>query len=102
MSESSESESDAPPPKSKTKTKSKSKSKREPSPADDYMFDEDALGGAHVYRAVHPERMGHFGLAQAPCGRCPVFDFCKSGGPVNPQECVYYGDWLGMAEVKAE
>lgn len=91
------SESDAP--KARSRSRSKSRAKREASP-DDYAFDEDGLGGANVYRAVHPERMAHFGLAQAPCGRCPVFDFCKAGGPVNPQECVYYGDWLPAAEVK--
>ncbi|GJE98809.1 RNA polymerase Rpc34 subunit-domain-containing protein [Phanerochaete sordida] len=95
----SDSESDAP--KSRSRSRSKSKTKRETSP-EDYAFDDDALGGAHVYRAVHPERMAHFGVAQAPCGRCPVFDFCTAGGPVNPQECVYYADWLPAAEVKLE
>ncbi|KAI0337958.1 hypothetical protein BDW22DRAFT_1409769 [Trametopsis cervina] len=54
--------------------------------------------GANVYRAVHAERMLAFGLGQAPCGRCPAFAFCKDGGPVNPGECVYYGDWLEAAE----
>lgn len=34
------------------------------------------------------------GLTQAPCGRCPVFDLCHEGGPVNAAECVYYTEWL--------
>ncbi|KAM3424847.1 DNA-directed RNA polymerase III subunit RPC6 [Cercospora zeina] len=34
------------------------------------------------------------GLTQAPCGRCPVFDVCKQGGPINPQTCVYFDRWL--------
>ncbi|ROV99644.1 hypothetical protein VSDG_03073 [Cytospora chrysosperma] len=35
------------------------------------------------------------GLTEAPCGRCPVFDLCDEGGPVNPQSCVYFQRWLG-------
>ncbi|KAF2216716.1 hypothetical protein CERZMDRAFT_32225 [Cercospora zeae-maydis SCOH1-5] len=34
------------------------------------------------------------GLTQAPCGRCPVFDVCNQGGPINPQTCVYFDRWL--------
>ncbi len=29
-----------------------------------------------------------------PCGKCPVFDFCKEGGPISPTNCVYYQRWL--------
>jgi DNA-directed RNA polymerase III subunit RPC6 len=36
------------------------------------------------------------GLTEAPCGRCPVFDLCEEGGPVNPANCVYYQRWLGV------
>lgn len=35
------------------------------------------------------------GLTQAPCGRCPVFELCEEGGPVNAGSCVYWGEWLG-------
>ncbi|KAH9077957.1 RNA polymerase Rpc34 [Lactarius deliciosus] len=48
---------------------------------------------AYVYRAVRQERVA-LGWSEAPCGRCPVFDFCKEGGPVGPSECEYYGEWL--------
>ena len=35
------------------------------------------------------------GLTEAPCGNCPVFDFCEEGGPVNAKTCAYFVDWLG-------
>ncbi|KAH9908233.1 RNA polymerase Rpc34 subunit-domain-containing protein [Fomitopsis serialis] len=83
---SSDSDTDARP---RSKSKSKSKSKRS-SPALQYSLDAgdmDALEyGAHVYRAVRQEYAGGVGLGQAPCTRCPTFDFCKPGGP-----------WLGVA-----
>lgn len=34
------------------------------------------------------------GLTQSPCGRCPVLDLCHQDGPVNPQECIYFEQWL--------
>jgi len=34
------------------------------------------------------------GLTEAPCGRCPVFDICEEGGPVNARSCTYFQDWL--------
>ncbi|KAH9027440.1 RNA polymerase Rpc34 subunit-domain-containing protein [Lactarius hengduanensis] len=53
----------------------------------------NVLESAYVYRAVRQERVA-LGWSEAPCGRCPVFDFCKEGGPVGPSECEYYGEWL--------
>ncbi|EPQ51929.1 hypothetical protein GLOTRDRAFT_123048 [Gloeophyllum trabeum ATCC 11539] len=83
--------------RSNTKTR-----KRSSSPAVDlHAVDDELTGGAYVYRAVKQERLS-LGLGQAPCGRCPTFDFCKTGGPVNPQECVYYTEWLGRGTVSAE
>ena len=35
------------------------------------------------------------GLSAVPCGRCPVFNLCEVGGPVNAEECVYFDEWLG-------
>ncbi|KAJ3920217.1 RNA polymerase Rpc34 [Lentinula edodes] len=69
--------------------------KRSPSPF--FSFDE---AGSSVYRAIREERVS-LGWSQAPCGGCPSFEFCKSGGPVNPGECVYYGDWLEGGTVAA-
>ncbi|KAG2160031.1 RNA polymerase Rpc34 subunit-domain-containing protein [Suillus bovinus] len=86
--------------KTKTKTKTKtgkkppSSSKRvkfEPPEVDDNII----VGGAFVYRAIRQERVA-LGWSQAPCGRCPVFDFCRDKGPTNPQDCVYYGEWLNF------
>ncbi|KAI0336658.1 hypothetical protein GY45DRAFT_1237650 [Cubamyces sp. BRFM 1775] len=57
--------------------------------------------GGVVYRAVHEERISSLGTNQSPCVRCPTFDFCASGGPVNPQECVYHDPWLSTAIVEA-
>ncbi|MCJ1328601.1 34-kDa subunit of RNA polymerase III (C) [Thelotrema lepadinum] len=34
-------------------------------------------------------------VAQSPCTRCPVFDFCDDSGPVNAKTCPYFKDWLG-------
>ncbi|MCJ1251321.1 34-kDa subunit of RNA polymerase III (C) [Trapelia coarctata] len=36
------------------------------------------------------------GLTEAPCGRCPVFDLCEEGGPVNATTCIYFQDWLNF------
>lgn len=82
----------------KTKTKSVFDMDSEASDADG-MMTLGGIGSTNVYRAVRQERVS-LGWSQAPCGRCPVFDFCHEGGPVNPKECTYYGDWLqqGIAD----
>jgi DNA-directed RNA polymerase III subunit RPC6 len=73
------------------RSKKSSKSmKHSSSPA---AFDLDMGSGGSVYRALR-EETGTIGLTESPCGLCPSFEFCKEGGPVNPQECVYYGEWL--------
>lgn len=77
--------------KAKKKTSSSSKRVKFESPA----ADDNTNGGAFVYRAIRQERVA-LGWSQAPCGRCPVFDFCRDKGPTNPQECVYYEEWLNF------
>ncbi|KAG7097277.1 hypothetical protein E1B28_004643 [Marasmius oreades] len=75
------------------RSRSKSTKKSPPPPAfslEDYDESRN-LGG--VYRAVRQERLD-LGWSQAPCSVCPTFEFCKEDGPVNPRDCVYYGDWL--------
>lgn len=42
------------------------------------------------------------GLSEVPCGRCPVFNLCEVGGPVNAEECVYLDEWLRVKEVEFE
>ncbi|KAF5393900.1 hypothetical protein D9757_000215 [Collybiopsis confluens] len=77
------------------RSKSKS-SKRSPSP---FLSSFDEVGGS-VYRAIQEERLS-LGWSQAPCSTCPTFEFCRGGGPVNPAECVYYGEWLNSGSVPA-
>ena len=36
------------------------------------------------------------GLTELPCGRCPVFDLCEEGGPVNARSCEYFQEWLAI------
>jgi DNA-directed RNA polymerase III subunit RPC6 len=35
-------------------------------------------------------------LTSLPCGRCPVIDQCRDGGPISPATCEYYQKWLGF------
>ncbi len=40
-------------------------------------------------------------VSEAPCARCPTFDFCSEKGPVNPSGCGYYEDWLEMPDIES-
>ena len=46
-----------------------------------------------VYRAIRKVKYP-LSQDQVPCGKCPQFSFCDKGGPVNPDNCVYYEDYL--------
>ncbi|KDQ54551.1 hypothetical protein JAAARDRAFT_38229 [Jaapia argillacea MUCL 33604] len=72
---------------------------RRPTEAAPDSLDVGDTPSIHVYRAVRQERWT-LGLNEAPCGRCPTFEFCKDGGPVNPSECVYYDRWLGAGSAR--
>jgi len=61
-----------------------------------FSFDDGA--GAVVYRAINQEKVT-IGWTEAPCNKCPSFEFCKEGGPVNAKECVYYADWLVAGQI---
>lgn len=76
----------------KKKHKRKSKKRQDTSSAEESESSE-VSDGAFVYRAIRQERVV-LGWSQAPCGRCPVFDFCRDKGPTNPQGCVYYEEWF--------
>ncbi|WVF65730.1 hypothetical protein IAT40_000462 [Kwoniella sp. CBS 6097] len=54
----------------------------------------DLTDTAVIYRATNRLDVS-LGQTQAPCGKCPVFAFCEEDGPVNPDGCRYYSDWLG-------
>ena len=34
------------------------------------------------------------GQTQIPCGKCPQFNLCQEGGPVDADSCAYLDDWL--------
>ena len=69
--------------------------------SDSPVMANDHLACRTVYRAIYEERIHNIGLDQAPCTRCPTFDFCQSGGPIEPQSCVYYESWLDRDETQA-
>lgn len=49
------------------------------------------------------EDIGRGGTSEVPCMRCPVFDICGDGGPVNVVTCKYFDNWYGqLAEVDRE
>ncbi|WVQ93376.1 hypothetical protein IAU59_000445 [Kwoniella sp. CBS 9459] len=54
----------------------------------------DLTDTAVIYRATNRLDVS-LGQTQAPCGKCPMFAFCEEDGPVNPDGCRYYSDWLG-------
>ena len=45
------------------------------------------------HQGAPSERDGN-GMTEIPCGRCPVFDICQPGGPVNPESCEYWNHWI--------
>lgn len=45
-------------------------------------------------KAVYEQDPTTNGLTEVPCGKCPVSEWCEDGGPVNPEACTYFGDWL--------
>lgn len=51
------------------------------------------MAGRNAADAVEDGDLGN-GLSQAPCGRCPVFNLCEDGGPVNARNCEYFDTWL--------
>ncbi|KAG5339217.1 hypothetical protein C0989_005198 [Termitomyces sp. Mn162] len=75
------------------RSKSLKSLKRSPSPFQTWDEFDTSGGSGFVYRAIRQERPV-FGASEASCSQCPSFEFCKNGGPVNPRDCVYFGDWL--------
>ena len=65
----------------------------------------DPQGGeATTYRSIQKvvtedvkgDTAGITSLTEAPCGRCPVFDFCQEDGLVNAKSCQYLQEWLNL------
>ena len=53
---------------------------------------EKVLGG-RAFRAILNASSSE-SRDEAPCVRCPVFDFCDESGPVNACTCPYFQAWL--------
>ncbi|EHK96901.1 putative DNA-directed RNA polymerase III subunit rpc6 [Glarea lozoyensis 74030] len=51
-----------------------------------YEGKEASIGYKATRRTLRDEHELGSVLTEAPCGRCPVFDICDEGGPVNPKE----------------
>ncbi|KAL2912278.1 34-kDa subunit of RNA polymerase III (C) [Polyrhizophydium stewartii] len=60
---------------------------------DEWNMDEDSED-VWAYRASRRNFTDGSAWTDVPCGRCPVFSFCKEGGPVSPSGCVYFKKWL--------
>ncbi|KIW70334.1 hypothetical protein PV04_02613 [Phialophora macrospora] len=58
--------------------------------------DEKVRFGA--YRHDELEALGPGGASEVPCMKCPVFDICGEGGPVNAVTCKYFTDWYDNLE----
>lgn len=44
-------------------------------------------------RQLELEDIGRGGASEVPCLRCPAFDLCGDGGPVNVVTCPYFDEW---------
>lgn len=44
-------------------------------------------------REVELEEVGRGGASEVPCLKCPAFDICGDGGPVNVVTCPYFDEW---------
>ena len=55
----------------------------------------EKIGTGRGYKSIRQvDENYENGLTEAPCGRCPVFDICEEGGPVNARTCGYFQEWL--------
>ncbi|EHY57238.1 hypothetical protein ABEF92_005739 [Exophiala dermatitidis] len=46
-----------------------------------------------AYRQQELEDIGRGGSSEVPCMRCPAFEICGDGGPVNVVTCRYFDQW---------
>ena len=51
-----------------------------------------------VMRPLEIEDIGHGGITEVPCLRCPVIDLCEDEGPVSVLTCEYLDNWLNLIE----
>ena len=53
-----------------------------------------------IMRPLEIEDIGHGGITEVPCLRCPVIDLCEDEGPISILTCGYFDDWLNLVEGK--
>lgn len=58
----------------------------------------DKIGAMATFRELELVKVGNGGITEIPCGKCPVFDMCEVGGPVNPDNCEYFEEWFSKIE----
>lgn len=58
----------------------------------------DELRRMEAFRELEIRKLGNGGITEIPCGRCPVFEMCEIGGPVNPNNCEYFEEWFVKME----
>ena len=62
-----------------------------------------ASGDKRAAREIELEDIGLGGATEVPCLRCPVFDICEDGGPVNAKTCTYWDEfWAQMEKADRE
>ena len=62
-----------------------------------------AEGDKRAAREIELEDIGLGGSTEVPCLRCPVFDICEDGGPVNVKTCTYWEEfWTQMEKADKE
>jgi DNA-directed RNA polymerase III subunit RPC6 len=69
--------------------------------ARDERMRDKTIGEARQIKAIREaeiKKLGNGGITEIPCGRCPVFDMCEVGGPVNPNNCEYFEEWFAKLE----
>ncbi|KAI8903341.1 RNA polymerase Rpc34 [Gorgonomyces haynaldii] len=59
-----------------------------------HLVENDDNWDSFMYRTIpEPVDVGN-AFVSNPCGICPVFSFCKPGGPVSPESCVYMTEFI--------
>ena len=48
-------------------------------------------------RQFELEELGRGGTSEVPCIKCPAFEMCGDGGPMNVRTCPYFDEWYVKA-----
>ena len=76
----------------------KSPPAREKSKEMAHMFRSESSATRKVARRQFElEEIGRGGTSEVPCLKCPAFEMCGDGGPVNVKTCPYFDEWYVKA-----